>query len=119
MSALIASAFALRAASTSALAESFFVTTGLSAAIAVEPASFALSNSTFVVTLALLIAATAFSLSAFTFAIAAAFSSSVAFGVLLISEILSSAALLTASIAGCLLRLTNSESGFLSTDPSL
>ena len=119
LSALIASAFALRAASTSAFAASFFATTGLSAAIAVVPAFFALSNSAFVVTLASLIVLRAFSLSAFTFAIAAAFSSSVAFGVLLISAILFSAALLTASRAGCLLRLTNSESGFLSTDPSL
>ncbi len=119
MSALIASAFALRATSTSAFAASFFATTGLSAAIAVVPASFALSNSAFVVTLASLIVLRAFSLSAFTLAIAAAFSSSVAFGVLLISAILFSAALLTASRAGCLLRLTNSESSFLSTDPSL
>ena len=119
LSALIASAFALRAASTSALAAAFFATTGLSPAIAVVPAFWALSIASFVVTLASLIATNALSLSAFTLAIAAAFSSSVAFGVLLISAILSSAALLTALIAGCLSKLTNSDKALLSVEPSL
>ena len=91
----------------------------MSPAIAVVPAFWALSIASFVVTLASLIAATAFSLSAFTLAIAAAFSSSVAFGVLLISAILSSAAWLTALIAGCLSKLTNSDNLRLSVEPSL
>ena len=109
----------MRAASTSALAAAFFATTGLSPAIAVVPAFWALSIASFVVTLASLIATNALSLSAFTLAIAAAFSSSVAFGVLLISAILSSAALLTALIAGCLSKLTNSDKALLSVEPSL
>ena len=119
LSALIALAFAWRAASTSALAAAFLATTGLSPAIAVVPAFWALSIASFVVTLASLIAATAFSLSAFTLAIAAAFSSSVAFGVLLISAILFSAAWLTAVIAGCLSKDTNSDNLRLSVEPSL
>ncbi len=66
-------------------------------------------------------AANAFSLSAFTLAIAACFSSSVVLGsvIALISAILSSAALFTASIAGCLSRVTNSDNGLLSVDPSV
>ena len=91
----------------------------MSPAIAVVPASFALSNSAFVVTLASLIAVNAFSLSAFTLAIAAAFSSSVAFGVELIAAIFSVAAVFTASIAGCLSKLTNSDNLRLSVEPSL
>ncbi len=66
-------------------------------------------------------AANAFSLSAFTLAIAACFSSSVALGsvLALISAILSSAALFTASIAGCLSSFTTLVKGTLSVDPSL
>ena len=59
------------------------------------------------------------SLSAFTFAIAAAFSSSVAFGVELIASIFSFAACLTASIAGCLFNVVKSANDFLSTEPSV
>ncbi len=91
----------------------------MSPAIAVVPASFALSNSAFVVTLASLIAVNAFSLSAFTLAIAAAFSSSVAFGVELIAAIFSVAAVFTASIAGCLSSFTTSVRVNLSVEPSL
>ncbi len=108
---------ALRAASTSAFAASFFATTGLSAAIAVVPDSLAVSRVVFVV--ASLIAVKAAVLSAFTLATAAAFSSSVAFGVELIAAILSSAAFSTASIAGCLSNLVKSDNGLTSLEPSL
>ena len=117
VSALIASSLALRAASTSAFAASFFATTGLSAEIAVVPDSLAVSRVVFVV--ASLIAVKAAVLSAFTLATAAAFSSSVAFGVALIAAIFSVAAVFTASIAGCLSNLVNSANDFLSTEPSL
>ena len=117
VSALIASSLALRAASIAFLAASFLATTGLSAAIAVVPDSLAVSNAFFAV--APLIAVNAFSLSAFTLAIAAAFSSSVAFGVELIAAIFSVAAVFTASIAGCLSKVTKSDNGFVSVEPSL
>ena len=117
--ALIASALALRAASIAALASAFFETTGLWLAIAVVPLFWASFNASLVVTFASLIAVNAFSLSAFTLATAAAFSSSVAFGVELIAEIFSVAAVFTASIAGCLSKVTNSDNGFLSVDPSV
>ena len=87
--------------------------------IAVVPEVFALSNAVFVVTELSLIAVKAFVLSALTFWIAAAFSSAVAFVFLLISAIFSSAAWLTASIAGCLFKLVNSDKGFVSVEPSL
>ena len=87
--------------------------------IAVVPDVLALSNTAFVVTELSLIAVKAFALSAVTFSIAAAFSSAVAFVLALISAILSSAALLTASIAGCLFKLTYSDKGFVSVEPSL
>ena len=115
--ALIASSLALRAASTSAFAAAFLATTGLSAAIALVPAFLAVSRAVFVV--ASLIAVNAFSLSAFTLATAAAFSSSVAFGVALIAAIFSVAAVFTASIAGCLSNLVKSVNGLTSLEPSL
>ena len=115
----MAASFSRKAVSIAAFAVSFLVTTGLSFLMAVVPDVFALSKAVLVVKFASLIAVTAFVLSALTFLIAAAFSSAVAFVFPLISAILASAARFTASIAGCLLRLINSESGFLSTDPSL
>ena len=115
----IAASFSLKAVSIAAFAVSFFVTTGLSLLIAVVPDVFALSNAVFVVTELSLIAVKAFALSSLTFWIAATFSSAVAFILALISAILSSAALLTASIAGCLFKLVNSDKGFVSVEPSL
>ena len=115
--ALIASSLALRAVSTSAFAASFLATTGLSAEIAVVPDSLAVSRVVFVV--ASLIAVKAAVLSAFTLAIAAAFSSSVAFGVALMAAIFSVAAVFTASIAGCLSSLVKSVNGLTSLEPSL
>ena len=115
--ALIASSLALRAVSTSAFAASFLATTGLSAQIAVVPDSLAVSRVVFVV--ASLIAVKAAVLSAFTLAIAAAFSSSVAFGVALMAAIFSVAAVFTASIAGCLSSLVKSVNGLTSLEPSL
>ena len=108
---------AVNAASIAFLASSFLATTGLSAAIAVVPDSLAVSNASFAV--ASLMAVNAFSLSAFTLAIAAAFSSSVAFGVALIAAIFSVAAVFTASIAGCLSNLVKSDNGLTSLEPSL
>ena len=87
--------------------------------IAVVPAVLAVSNASFVVTSGFAISSRAFFLSAFTLSIAACFSSSVAFGVLLISSILASAAFSTASIAGCLSRVTNSDNDLVSLDPSV
>ena len=115
----IAASFSLKAVSIAAFAVSFFVATGLSLLIAVVPDVLALSNAAFVVTELSLIAVKAFVLSALTFSIAAAFSSAVAFVFELISAILSWAALLTASIAGCLFKLVNSDKGFVSVEPSL
>ena len=115
----IAASFSLKAVSIAAFAVSFFVTTGLSLLIAVVPDVFALSNADFVVTELSLIAVKAFALSALTFWIAVAFSSAVAFVFELISAILLSAAVLIASIAGCLFKLTYSDKGFVSVEPSL
>ena len=115
----MAASFSLKAESIAAFAVSFFVATGLSLLIAVVPDVLALSNAAFVVTELSLIAVKAFALSTLTFSIAAAFSSAVAFVLALISAILSSAALLTASIAGCLFKLVNSDKGFVSVEPSL
>ena len=115
----MAASFSLKAESIAAFAVSFLVATGLSLLIAVVPDVLALSNAAFVVTELSLIAVKAFALSTLTFSIAAAFSSAVAFVLALISAILSSAALLTASIAGCLFKLVNSDKGFVSVEPSL
>ena len=115
----IAASFSLKAVSIAAFAVSFLVTTGLSLLIAVVPDVFALSNAAFVVTELSLIAVKAFALSALTFSIAAAFSSAVAFVFELISAILLSAAVLIASIAGCLFKLTYSDKDFVSVEPSL
>ena len=115
----IAASFSLKAVSIAAFAVSFFVATGLSLLIAIVPDVFTLSNADFVVTELSLIAVKAFVLSALTFWIAVAFSSAVAFVFELISAILLSAAVLIASIAGCLFKLTYSDKGFVSVEPSL
>ena len=113
----ISASLAFNASSIAFLAASF--ATGFSFAISPVPAVLAASTASFVVTSGFAISARAFSLSAFTFAIAAVFSASVAFGVLLMAAIWASAAFSTASIAGCLSRVTKSDNGFLSVDPSV
>ena len=113
----ISASLAFNASSIAFLAASF--ATGFTFAISPVLAVLAASTASFVVTSGFAISARAFSLSAFTFAIAAVFSASVAFGVLLIAAIWASAAFSTASIAGCLSRVTNSDNGLLSVDPSV
>ena len=113
----ISTSLAFNASAIAFLAASF--ATGFTFATSVVPAVLAASTASFVVTSGFAISARAFSLSAFTFAIAAVFSASVAFGVLLMAAIWASAAFSTASIAGCLSRVTNSDNGFLSVESSV
>ncbi len=116
---LISASLAFRASSIAAFAASFFIVIGLSLLIAKSPSPFAKSNASFVVIFTSPIAVKAFSLSAFTFAIASAFSSAVASRLELISTILLSAASLIASIAGCLFKVMNSDKNLVSIEPSL
>ena len=115
----IALFLAANASSIAFLASSFLAITGLSVLILSVPAFSTLSNSGLVVAVELAISSRALALSAFTCSIALSFSSLVASGLLLIASICFSAALLTSLIAGCLSRVTNSDNGFLSVEPSV
>ena len=110
---------AANASSMACLAAGFLESTGLSVLILSVPAFSTLSNSGLVVAVELAISSRALALSAFTCSIALSFSSLVASGLLLIASICFSAALLTSLIAGCLSRVTNSDNGFLSVEPSV
>ena len=115
----MAASLDFRASSIAAFAAAFFIVIGLSLLIAKSPSPFAKSNASFVLIFTSPIAVKAFSLSAFTFAIASAFSSAVASRFELISTILLSAASLIASMADCLFKVMNSDKDLVSIEPSL